>query len=79
MELVGIVPRRVSEVLADQVRMEPMVALHGPRSVGKSMVLGAFATNVGSGVIDLDDIEVCEAVEGNLAASVSTGMDTVYR
>lgn len=72
MRLTGVVPRRVSEVLMDQVRVEPVVALHGPRSVGKSTVLRAFAAQAGSTVIDLDDIEVREAVEGNLASAVST-------
>ncbi|OKL50827.1 hypothetical protein BSZ40_10350 [Buchananella hordeovulneris] len=72
MRLTGIVARRVSETLMEQVRVEPVVALHGPRSVGKSTVLRAFAAQVGSTVIDLDDIEVREAVEGNLASAVST-------
>ncbi|RRD05187.1 ATP-binding protein [Arachnia propionica] len=72
MRLTGVVPRRVSELLVEQVRVEPVVALHGPRSVGKSTVLRAFAAQAGSTVIDLDDIEVREAVEGNLASSVST-------
>lgn len=56
----------------EQERVEPVVALHGPRSVGKSTILRAFAAQVGSAVIDLDDIEVREAVEGNLASAVST-------
>lgn len=43
-----------------------MVALHGPRSVGKSTVLRVFADAHGVEVVDLDDIEVREAVEGNL-------------
>ncbi|MST64149.1 ATP-binding protein [Schaalia hyovaginalis] len=72
MKLTSVVPRRVSEVLVEQVRVEPVVALHGPRSVGKSTVLRAFAAQVGSTVIDLDDIEVREAVEGNLVSAVST-------
>ncbi|MCI7672670.1 MAG: ATP-binding protein [Schaalia hyovaginalis] len=72
MKLTSIVPRRVSEVLVEQMRVEPVVALHGPRSVGKSTVLRAFAAQVGSAVIDLDDIEVREAVEGNLGSAVST-------
>ena len=72
MKLTSVVPRRVSEVLVEQVRVEPVVALHGPRSVGKSTVLRAFAAQAGSTVIDLDDIEVREAVEGNLASAVST-------
>ena len=43
MELNGFVPRRVSEILAEQVQLEPVMALHGPRSVGKSTVLRGSA------------------------------------
>lgn len=44
-----------------------MIALHGPRSVGKSTVLRILAQDHGVAVIDLDDIETREAVAGNLA------------
>ena len=60
----------MSDLLLDLVAVEPVVALHGPRSVGKSTVLGAFATRTGGSVVDLDDVEVREAVIGNLAAVV---------
>ena len=73
MQLDGLVPRRVSDLLAEQVRTEPVIALHGPRSVGKSTVLRGFAEAVGGSVIDLDDVEVREAIQGNLAASVRAG------
>lgn len=73
MELDGFVPRRISDLLAEQMRIEPVIALHGPRSVGKSTVLRGFAEVVGGSVIDLDDVEVREAVQGNLAATVSVG------
>lgn len=66
MELDGFVPRRISDLLAEQMRIEPVIALHGPRSVGKSTVLRGFAEVVGGSVIDLDDVEVREAVQGNL-------------
>ncbi|MDO5535706.1 MAG: ATP-binding protein [Propionibacteriaceae bacterium] len=68
MVLDEFVPRRVSGLLAELVSVEPVVALHGPRSVGKSTVLRGFAGESGSTVIDLDDIEVREAVIGNLSA-----------
>lgn len=63
----GLVARRVSDVLARLVTEEPVLALHGPRSVGKSTVLRAFAKARGVEVIDLDDVDVREAVAGNLA------------
>ena len=43
MQLDGLVPRRVSDLLAEQVRTEPVIALHGPQSAGKSTVLRGFA------------------------------------
>ena len=73
MELRTIVSRRVSELVAERTKVEPVIALHGPRSVGKSTVLRAFAAATGGSVIDLDDIEVREAVAGNLAATVRAG------
>ncbi len=65
------VARRVSARLNELVQVEPVVALHGPRSVGKSTVLRRFADGVGGSVVDLDDVEVREAVAGNLAAVVA--------
>ncbi len=65
-----LVERRVSELLLNLVEVEPVIALHGPRSVGKSTVLGKFAIRTGASVIDLDDVEVREAVAGNLVAVV---------
>lgn len=73
MQLDGFVPRRISDLLAAQAQIEPVIALHGPRSVGKSTVLRGFAEAVGGSVIDLDDVEVREAVQGNLAATVRAG------
>jgi predicted AAA+ superfamily ATPase len=56
----------VSVLLARLVAEEPVIALHGPRSVGKSTVLRILAKDHGVEVIDLDDIETREAVAGNL-------------
>lgn len=68
MILDSFVPRRVSGLLKDLVTVEPVIALHGPRSVGKSTVLRGFAAEAGGSVLDLDDVQVREAVIGNLAA-----------
>lgn len=70
MILDSFVPRRISMVLASLVTVEPVVALHGPRSVGKSTVLRGFAAEAGGPVLDLDDIQVREAVIGNLMSVV---------
>lgn len=66
-----LVERRVSGLLRELVAVEPVIALHGPRSVGKSTVLSGFAARAGGSVVDLDDVEVREAVVGNLAAVVA--------
>ncbi len=71
MVLNSVVKRRVSGLLARLIEVEPVVALHGPRSVGKSTVLRGFADHMGSSVIDLDDVEVREAVAGNLTSVVA--------
>lgn len=72
MDASGIVTRRVSEIVARLLAVEPVIALHGPRSVGKSTVLQTLAHQVGRSVLDLDDVEVREAVTGNLMAVVSS-------
>ena len=71
MILESTVPRRVSGLLKDLVQTEPVIALHGPRSVGKSTVLHGFAAEAGCSVLDLDDVAVREAVVGNVTSIVS--------
>ena len=51
----GIAQRRLSSLLDERAADEPVIALHGPRSVGKSTVLSDFAKRSGVTVIDLDD------------------------
>lgn len=67
----ALIARRVSGLLARLSAEEPVIALHGPRSVGKSTVLRILAQDHGVVVIDLDDIETREAVAGNLALVTS--------
>jgi len=64
----GILLRRAEAKLAALVREEAVIAMHGPRSVGKSTLLRRFADRHGVDVIDLDDLVVRDAV----AASPST-------
>jgi uncharacterized protein len=68
--LQGVVARRVSALLTALAQEEPVIALHGPRSVGKSTVLRAFAADRGVPVVDLDDPVVLEAVRASPAAAV---------
>ena len=44
---------------------EPVVILQGPRTVGKSTLLGAVAADRGSEVIDLDDLPTRDAVRAD--------------
>lgn len=62
--------RRLTPVLEMLVGEEPVLALHGPRSVGKSTLLRAFAQAHGVPVVDLDDLATREAVRANPAAAI---------
>lgn len=52
-------------ILSERCSDEIVIALHGPRSVGKSTLLAAFAKSRGVTVIDLDGIEMRDAVVRN--------------
>lgn len=60
-----ILPRRAEAKLATLFREEAVIAVHGPRSVGKSTMLRRFAESHGTEVIDLDDLIVRDAVAAN--------------
>lgn len=66
----ALIPRRIQEILEDRVSEEPVIALHGSRSVGKSTVLREFANIHGAEVLDLDDLETREAVDRNPSAAI---------
>ena len=68
-----IVSRRISDLLRGLSLEEPVVALHGPRSVGKSTVLRSYCREAKGELLDLDDINVLEAVRGNLSATAKAG------
>ncbi|MEV6350067.1 ATP-binding protein [Actinoplanes sp. NPDC051851] len=68
----GIAERRVSALLDDLLQVEPVIALHGPRSVGKSTVLRTLARAQGAPVLDLDDPAIRDAVVANPQTAVST-------
>ncbi|MDP9799900.1 putative AAA+ superfamily ATPase [Catenuloplanes nepalensis] len=70
--LTGIAERRVSALLDDLVRIEPVIALHGPRSVGKSTVLSVLADARGVPVLDLDELGTRDAVTANPQTAVAT-------
>lgn len=68
--LTGTVERRILAVLLAQEADEPVIALHGPRSVGKSTLLRSYADDRGVAVVDLDDPEVLDAVVPNPTLAV---------
>ena len=59
--LPGIVQRRLQGVVNERLQDEPVIALQGPRTVGKSTLLAAVAAEHGSAVLDLDDLAVRDA------------------
>ncbi len=50
------------------MREEPVIAVHGPRTVGKSTMVGSLAEAAGRAVVDLDDPETREAVSASPSA-----------
>lgn len=69
-EIPGIAERRILKLLYALEQDEPVIALHGPRSVGKSTLLRSFADTRGVSVIDLDDPSVLDAVMANPSQAV---------
>ena len=66
-----LVERRLAPVVERLLTVEPVIALQGPRSVGKSTLLRALADDHGAEVLDLDDPSVRQAVTESPAAAVS--------
>ncbi len=67
-----MVSRRLSEVVRDLMVDEPVVAIQGPRSVGKTTLLRQVADAAGAEVIDLDDLATRNAAKADPALLVST-------
>ncbi|MFC7546223.1 ATP-binding protein [Plantactinospora sp. GCM10030261] len=63
--LTGLARRRLSPVLARRLREEPAIVLNGPRTVGKSTLLGELAGSLGRVVIDCDDPATRAAVRND--------------
>lgn len=62
--------RRLERIVERLLAVEPVVALHGPRSVGKSTLLHVIARRQGLTVIDLDDPAIRQAVTASPVAAV---------
>ena len=57
--------RRLAPMVRDLLREEPVVAVHGARTVGKSTMVRALAEPAGRSVVDLDDPATRDAVEAS--------------
>jgi uncharacterized protein len=67
----GIVDRRIESVALQRMSEEPVLALQGPRAVGKTTLLNALAKAHDASVIDLDDLATRDAVAADPATFVS--------
>lgn len=60
--------RRLESVVRSFLAEEPVAAVHGPRTVGKSTMVRALAASAGRSVVDLDDPETRDAVDASPSA-----------
>ena len=65
------VDRRIAQIVRDRLAEEPVVALQGPRTVGKSTLLAEAAGRHGVRVIDLDQPAMRDAVSADPATFVA--------
>lgn len=63
--LTDFLPRRAEALLDARIREETVIAIHGPRSVGKSTLLHRFAERHDVEVIDLDNVVIRDAIAAN--------------
>lgn len=63
--LTGVAERRLMAVLTTRLTEEPVVVLNGPRTVGKSTLLGQLGRHLGRPVIDCDDPALRAAVRND--------------
>jgi len=63
--LSGLAQRRLTDVAAARFTEEPVLVLNGPRTVGKSTLLGELATRLRRPVIDCDDPAARAAVRAD--------------
>jgi uncharacterized protein len=66
----GVVARRLLEVASERLEDEPVIALQGPRTVGKSTLLAELASSRGVEVVDLDEPATRAAVLADPGAFV---------
>ncbi len=69
--IASLVVRRLLELASQRLIEEPVIALQGPRTVGKSTLLAQLALAHGTQTVDLDDPGVREAVAQDPGAFVA--------
>jgi hypothetical protein len=66
-----MISRRAADIVSALLTEEPVVAVQGPRAVGKTTLLRAISASKGVPIIDLDDLATREAVSADPATYVS--------
>ncbi|HEX9890286.1 MAG TPA: ATP-binding protein [Nitriliruptorales bacterium] len=66
----GLVSRRAVSIVRSVMQDEPVVAIQGPRAVGKTTLLRQVADELGAEVLDLDDLATRQAVASDPALFV---------
>src|ERR1700748_1948375 len=77
--LTGRVARRLVDVAEARFAEEPVLVLNGPRTVGKSTLLGQLAGRLGRPVIDCDDPATRSAVRADPGRFVESAECGRYR
>lgn len=67
----GMLIRRTAGLVRARLREEPVIALQGPRAVGKTTLLRAIAAEHGVSVVDLDDLTTRDAAKADPSLFVS--------
>lgn len=68
---IDVLERHIEPTLRSRTAEEPVVVVHGPRTVGKSTLVTRFARELGTEVLDLDDPPTRSAVAADPALFVS--------
>ncbi len=58
----AMIKRHIEDIVLQRMDEEPVIALHGPRAVGKTTLLRVLAARRGGEIIDLDDLATRDAV-----------------
>jgi uncharacterized protein len=73
----ALITRHLAEIVSRRLSESPVVVLTGIRTVGKSTLLRAFATERGVPIIDLDDRPTLDQVRADPAVFVADSADPV--